>query len=238
MIRTSFDLGGASVSVQLTKAILLYSGSTGSAATVHEIARDRTGPVIQPGVGLGKAELHQILLALLGSRSKALFLPESILCLSPTQMAWWCQSQNCEIFFKARDADDKVNKLSGKKVQHPNLVFVATPGKLRVFALAKAERPTPETKLYVAPYWNVFRDGHMCQGDVKYPESLLPQNLQAFEAAFFDSIFTHAEVNPLTRHPKGHHGFWSDLRRVKTIPAKWLVPCGKTLMEVLEYAQA
>ena len=238
MIRTSFELGGSSVSVQLTKAILLYSGSTGSAATVHEIGHDRTGPVILPGVGLGKAELHQILLALLGSRSKVLFLPEKVLSISPTQMAWWCQSQNREIYFKARAEEDKVNKLSARKVQHPNLVFVATSGKLRVFALAKAGRPTPETKLYVAPYWNVFRDGQMCQGDVKYPEGLLPQNIPAFEDAFFDSIFTHAEVNPLTYHPKGHTGFWADLRSVKTIPAKWLVPCGKTLMEVLENAQA
>ena len=114
---------------------------SGSAATVHDIGQDRAGPLLLPGVGLTKAELHKILLDLLGAKQNALFLPEQVLSVSPVQLAWWCRSPKREIYFKPRDGEAKVNRLNGKKVQHPNLVFVATSQKLRVFALAKAERP-------------------------------------------------------------------------------------------------
>jgi hypothetical protein len=65
----------------------------------------------------------------------------------------------------------------------------------------------------------------------------LPESIPAFEAAFFDTHFTHSNGTPMTRHPEGHFGFWRDLQSVKAVPAKWLVPFGKTLMEVLEHAQ-
>lgn len=238
MMRANFDLGGSSVSVQLTKAILIYSGPSESAATVHDIGHERTGPVILPGVGLGKAELHQLLLALLGSRRKTIFLPENVLAISPVQLAWWHKSQKREIFFNGDTEDTKkLNVLSGKKVCHPNLVFVATQKSLRIFAVADNKRPRPETPLYFAPYWNVFEGGKMCRGNTVYPEGRLPEHIPVFEAAFFDTHFTHWNGTPLTRHPEGHFGFWRDLQTAKTVPAKWLVPLGKTLMEVLEHAQ-
>ena len=229
---------GVSVSVQLAKAILIYSGSAESAATVHAIQHERTGPIILPGVGLGKAELHKLLIVLLGGGSQALYLPENVLSISPAHLAWWCQSQVREIYFAPTELKSGVKKLSGKKVRHPSLVFHATDQGLRVFALAKAERPTLATPLFVAPYWNVYAGGKMCQGNTRFPQGLLPESIQGFEEAFFDSLFTHSLVTPLTRHPKGHAGFWSDMLSVKTVPAHWLVPRHQTLGEVLSNAQA
>ena len=51
--------------------------------------------------------------------------------------------------------------MNGKLYPHPPLLFKACGSHLWVRALAKDERPTAETKLCMAPYWNCYDNGRV-----------------------------------------------------------------------------
>jgi PRTRC genetic system protein B len=131
--------------------------------------------------------------------------------------------------------------MSGKDVTHPNLLFYASRSSLRVFALAKGERPEPKTKLYLAPYYNVSAEGNVCQGTAHVPELVTPVLIPQMEKAFFESAFTHSNTqgDRLIRYKGigGHDEFWLAMRspsgRRKKIDPKWLMSTGKTVKQLI-----
>ena len=228
---------------KLTKAILIYESGEGqsahSAASVHDIAMQDRRPVIQPGHAITVSAVKQ-LAAALGQSQSIGYLPERLICIGLEKMVWWCPAGRRRIWFKPSHADSpgklEVKPLNGKFVHHPPLLFMVESG-LNVFALTGNARPRPETNLYRAPYWNLT-DGHMCNGNLKLPE-INPEHLADFEAAFFNSAFTHTSQGTLTRHPDGHAGMWTELSRRKTPPAaaywkKNLITYGKTVAQILK----
>lgn len=231
---TVVDDVGETNKVSLTKAILLYRSHTHCVATVHDVAHaESKPPLILPGKGISLQGLQDLVVALAGVERASDYLSETILAASLTRLVWWCPSKVRPIWFQTKSV--RLNRLNGASVTHPNLVFAATPQGLSVWAIAREQRPTPKTPLFHAPYLNVWESGGVCQGNVQFPRILVPSNIAQFERAFFDSNFTHANHHSLTRHPRGHDGFWRDLRskRKKKVPWRWLVPTKLTLENVL-----
>lgn len=76
----------------------------------------------------------------------------------------------------------------------PALLWYANKRSLRVFALGSDERPQLTTKLFHAPFFNVYEDGEVCMGDVniqiKDDYSLL-DFISKWERYFFRSYFSH-----------------------------------------------
>ena len=125
----------------------------------------------------------------------------------------------------------------GQEVMHPPLVLRAYKGGLSIWALGRDERPTETTTLCRAPYFNVYDRGNMCVGSVRLPEEPRPDNVPAWEECFFGSNFGHGNSQSITRHPKGHTGYWTDLAKgnaTKTYAMKWLVPLPLTLKGVVQ----
>ena len=58
-----------------------------------------------------------------------------------------------------------------------------------VFALRENARPSPDTRLYTAPYYNVWEDGAICVGNVSTPERILLCGTD--QMAFFASYLRH-----------------------------------------------
>lgn len=76
----------------------------------------------------------------------------------------------------------------------PPMLWVATRRNLYVFALCKGRRPTLRTKLYHAPFFNVYESGNVCLGnvDVKIAQTAsLEEFTGAWEGYFFNSYFSH-----------------------------------------------
>jgi PRTRC genetic system protein B len=54
------------------------------------------------------------------------------------------------------------------------------------------ERPSADTRLKVAPYWNTNDgEGRVCVGTMRTPDSDGVGGIEAWERGFFQSEFTH-----------------------------------------------
>jgi len=62
-----------------------------------------------------------------------------------------------------------------------------------VRALATISRPTPETPLKMAPYWNTDSRGLVCAGSMRVPESSDIASISGWQDAYFQSFVPKAE---------------------------------------------
>jgi PRTRC genetic system protein B len=116
------------------------------------------------------------------------------------------------------------------------LVFKATDRELFVRALEKNERPTENTPLKTAPYWNVDSAGRVCLGTMHVPDELTAASVASWESGFFQSEFTHPNgVVRLTNHPQGFFGLWKSLKNSqRPFPVESLTAANETLQQFVE----
>lgn len=226
-MKTAVQLGSGNKAVTLARAILLYTNDSGDGlATVHEIENNN----LLPGTPLDRAGLENVVLSLTGSESSSRqILPERVLFVDATTLLWWCPSAIRPIYF--RSGKQELDELTGKDVLHPALLFLAQSQKLFVWALAENERPTSDTPLCIAPYFNIYGTASMCIGNVRLPETLAATdaNLLAWESAFFETNFTHSNYGgPLTALEGGHNALWTRMADCPTgyngFPKNYLLP--------------
>lgn len=226
--------------LEVTRAVLLYSDATRMLATVHDVMRVGDIPTLLPGECLTQEALERTLRSLSNAPTVRDILPPEVLC-DTSCLCWWKTATRLPIFFNTKD--EKFNKeMSGAVVLHPPLVFLATSGRLRIFALTEDCRPKAETLLYRAPYYNLYGEGAMCAGNVRLPEVTLPGDIPMWEKAFFDTNFTHPNIGKvLTRHEGGHDALWSEARHwdyytvesPRTAHTQHLMPLKMTLQEAV-----
>jgi PRTRC genetic system protein B len=116
------------------------------------------------------------------------FLPKNLLSYSndnaQQNMIWYVES-----------SAHKLNFIKGLGIKNgtmhlPTLVFKLVGSKLSVFAV-KTNNVTEETKLYKAPFHNIYSDGHICMGSAKVIKAYDVRTLmKSWEDAFFLSKFT------------------------------------------------
>jgi len=246
-LKTTLLFDGGDRNFTLQSAILVYADANSAAATLHEIGQDHGRPFLKPGHPVTLDAVEELAVTL-GKATGATWLPENVVMLSAGKMAWWCPSGRRRIWFKPSHNDPErqaelavIKSLNGRYVWHPPLLFVTSyqrgHGSIHIYALTQDRRPRPGEALFNAPYWNLNAGG-MCNGNLKLPDSPSPDNITAFEAAFFNSAFTHSSYgDQLTRHPGRHHGLWQELAKRKTKPAaaywrKVLVPAKTTAAKV------
>lgn len=214
---------GDSASLQLINAILLYGTEQRiRLATVHKPMRDPQGgpAILDPGEPVTRDFLEQMIRGL-GGEIPSTFLPCNVLVYSTSVIAWWEPAQARSMFF-AQDCDGKT--LDGKRFPHPPLLFAVQHGHLMVWALAEDGRPTPDTSLYMAPYWNTYEDGRVCHGTMQVPQTVGVENLSQWAHAFFASQFTGSNLGiQQCTHPQGFLGMWSSLIGAKTFPVEFLI---------------
>jgi PRTRC genetic system protein B len=236
---------GAERRFQLNEAVLIYS-ETGSnmlggdrnvvAATIHAIDEGK----VMPGRPI-TMEAVEALAHGLGRRLENTILPERMLSITMSRMAWWCPARRGRIWFnpaKHKQAKE-LKALNGKFVQHPALLFVVEARQMAVFALAQGQsgcqRPTATTRVYRAPYYNLAPEGDMCRGTANLPDTMGPSSMEAFEKAFFDSAFSHSNWgHRLTTHPGGHLGLWQAMvKRKAPFPDRYLVRTKQNVAQVI-----
>lgn len=214
---------GDSTPMQLISAILLYGTEQKiRMATVHTPMRDPQGgpAILDPGEPLTR-EFVARMVQQLGSDLPSAFLPDNVLIYSPALTAWWEPGQVRSMFF-ASDCHGKT--LDGKRFPHPPLLFAVQRGHLMVWALAEDSRPTPESWLYIAPYWNTYEDGRVCHGTMQVPQAVTVANLSQWSHAFFASQFTGSNLGiQQCNHPHGFLSMWISLIGRKRFPVEYLI---------------
>jgi PRTRC genetic system protein B len=231
-----------SVALHPIRAVVFHASDTGqSVAMDHPIALDpETGTaMLREGSPMSRAAIGRMVddLADGAGPQRATVLPECLLAWTRNVMAWWRPTQRRPILFETKTPLDEI---SGKHVTHPALLFVARPpaderARLFVYALADPlshtlvpsnARPSGETLLWRAPYFNVYDSGFMCEGSVSLPVSATPADIDDWEHVWWDTPFAHtnAKARELCKHTDGHDGLWRGQVKANNFPVDTLVP--------------
>ena len=217
----------------LKQVVLLYQDGSRTFATLHEAKRQPDGAAYLLAGESVTTGFLETLAAGLGASLAAEVLPEHVLARTPELIAWWSRAQPRLMFFGEGNAETK--KLNGKMYPHPALVFMIHGRELFVRALAEDRRPTANTHLKSAPYWNTDPHGCVCLGSMRVPDEVGIGSLAGWENAYFASEFTHPSgAVRLTTHPKGFLGLWSSLAGRKRFPMKFLVDAKQTLCDFVK----
>ena len=159
------------------QAVVFYQNRRAALATLHPVAtKENEPPLLLEGTLLTREALRDLLVQVQGLPQKRVLLPENVLCCDSGRLVWWRPSGRGPIFFNTKEKAFN-EAMRGKSVLHPALVFMAEAGRLHVWALADSIRPTSETPLFRAPYYNLYEGGNMCSGNVKMPEHAVPGDI-------------------------------------------------------------
>jgi PRTRC genetic system protein B len=218
----------------LKRAVLLYEDGSRAFATLHEVKhRPNEAPYLCAGQSVTSGFLDTLAKGL-GASMAAEVLPEHVLARTPDLIAWWCRARPRLMFFGEGNAETRA--LNGKVYPHPALVFMIQGRELFVRALAKNCRPSANTQLCTAPYWNTDAHGRVCLGSMRVPDETGVASLAGWENAYFASEFTHPSgAVRVTTHPGGFLGLWSGLAGKKhEFPVKFLADSKQTLQELVQ----
>lgn len=107
--------------------------------------------------------------------------------------------------------------------QHPALLFIANGKERFVFALTDNSRPTADTQLYQAPYFNVSNSGWICTGNVDVTSNPNAADIEHYETnEFFRSRFTHPNAAKLIKGGSAT-ALWAQLLDGAEFPTKHLI---------------
>jgi PRTRC genetic system protein B len=233
---TGIAKGNTGGEVQLSSAILFYSGTKGDQfATVHPVSHDpRTSrPLIGAGRPLDRNALLETLRNLdRNAAPKADFLPPTVLAVSPDAVLWWCSQASRRVFFDCKEFGKR-----NAAVWHPGLVFRAAASGFSVFALKDPGRPVPGSELFEPPYFNTWDKGQICIGSAHVPRRIDVASIDGWESGFFNSAFTHPNVGgKRVDYEAGFFAFWRDMLDGKFeggYPFEVLVPVKATLADLI-----
>ncbi len=225
---------GGGQKMALTGAILVYQGGHDAFAAWHPAKTPEDGSV--PYLGEAEPLTTEFLRALsegLGAYVAPEILPASVLVRTSELLVWWTRAQRRVLFFSDQS---EAGELSAKKYPVPALVFKVSGGNLSIRALAKDARPTAETKLMTAPFWNCGESGDVCLGTMRVPESSSIDAIDGWERGFFQSEFTHAYgAARLTNFPGGFLPLWRSLTGSNQLfPVQYLTDARETLRQFVE----
>ena len=221
-------------------ALVVYqTKGTGSDTYVEHFDMDSNGnPVNAHPLTVREANILAKALNTGKEKRKAFLKPEGILAtnilhINPEEngsVLWYSKSKKIKMFFT------ESLEIPNGIAEIPALLWYADRNKLIVFALLSDRRPTEKTKLYYAPFFNVYENGNVCMGTVSVnikSSASVEEFTAAWESYFFDSYFSHLMQN---HNPvKGNCvSLWKELICTeKTFPKEVLKKANRTLKNLL-----
>ena len=134
---------------QLSAAFLVY----GSFATVHDVDLRDGRPVLLPGSPASKEGLIKALRCILPPEDRGTgLIPETMLAQGVGHMVWWVKPSTRTLWFSCKEIGGE----RSATVPLPGLVMTTVGAEWKVFAVKGKQRPSTETKLFQAPFFNVW----------------------------------------------------------------------------------
>jgi len=143
--------------------------------------------------------------------------------LLPPNVLWWKQNSKGEeiaIYVPPHTrllaVETKVMSAPERyKIPLPGLIFLCTPSQTPYVYAVKKRPEGPESKLYNAPFFNVYSNGGTCAGTNKSPDKVgeIPES-------FLISFFTlHGDSDKRSKsHPDSLYALWKELDGKKKYP--------------------
>jgi len=219
------------VELALDSALLFYrsQGTNHIYATQHSARVVDGKPTLLAGVPITLDQLADIADLAARKTSYRGFIHDRVVYLAPNLLAWWVPACTRRVWFNTKD---KIGERAGDAT-HPPLVFIVNRTTWSVFALRENARPGPATKLYTAPYYNVWEGGEICVGNVKTPDAINTESIKPYEDAFFRSRFTHSNNDRLIHRRGGAERLWLDLLDGADFPLDRLIDAKQTLAQAI-----
>ncbi|MEB8475573.1 PRTRC system protein B [Acidithiobacillus ferriphilus] len=191
---------GTSQQWQLKHAFLVYTATQSNGyRPSQEVAFVTHNPVRHLGddqeIGPGKPVSLDTLMQILQHNEEApVFMDDKVLYKSRSVVMWWVPPHKRSIFFTP-GARHNING-PVENTPHPGLVFRLAmrdeDNPLSIAAVKGGNRPTPETQLFYAPYFNIWKSGRVCHGNAPTPDKdATPHCMREWENSFFSSAFSH-----------------------------------------------
>lgn len=236
-MRFGIDVG-SELELKLYQAVLLYRNDHANRvmATVHGVVQTDTdgAPTLGAGQLISTAALRE-LTKQLSTSSQAEYLPDNVIARTSKLIAWWNPAHIRPMFFRR---GSELANVSGKLFPHPALLFAVRNGVLFVRALPESKRPTANTTLAAAPYWNIDNNGMVCAGTMRVPKSLSVASMPTWQKAFFQSEFTHpGGAGRLITRKGGTTALWKSLVGKKRFPPSALIAT-ETVQDYLRKLEA
>lgn len=178
----------APLEYELDSAFLLYRHGNERVVTRHRIHGTKDAPRLGPGQFTTTSFVMRLLKTL--SNAPLAYIPTNVVATTFGSVAWFEPAGLRPMYFKP-NTDEAVRAFDGKMIPQPPLLFIGGDRSFSVYALEKNERPTLDTVLCAAPYWNVFNDHRICIGSMRVPKAISPTQTANWTNAFFASEFTH-----------------------------------------------
>ena len=160
-------------------------------------------------------------------------MPNKVLYVNPQlsgYAVWYTPSQEVPLFFASA-----LGITSGRgKV--PAMVWKAGRGELAVYAIKGNKKPGSKTKLFHAPFFNIYQEGRVCMGTVRInitESARLEDFMGQWENYFWNSYFSHLmnEFNPVTENMVQ---LWqAQVSTANLFPTSVLKPTNFTLQNLL-----
>lgn len=214
----------------LHTAILLYGADRTAIAVQHPVIVERAGARLGAGTFVTQGFVEGLLS--LFQRGPLTYVPANVVATSHSAIVWYEPAATRTMFFKP-STDHAVAAFDSKPVPQPPLLFIARSGGLSVYALSRDERPTLETPLCKAPYWNVFANNDVCLGSMVLPKSIEPSDTGKWTAAFFSSNFTHLSATKCWRRSGTYAELLTAAVAAGTFDPAWLMPTDLTVEKAL-----
>jgi PRTRC genetic system protein B len=236
---------GASSNMGLVGAILLYRGMNTKRqettfATVHSVDGESARPIIRPGRPMTESDLtliHNQLVESKAVENATRWHDNTVLASGRDRIIWWTPASTRTMYFKPTKADLEQGMKTSAKCPTPALVWMRTSESLYLFALKQNERPTQDTELFQAPFWNVWETARVCVGSAKSPDSQSEWDTNAWERMFFESNFTHPNIHGKGRLISGKDPwqFWKTMsnRPKKVFPVEVLISKKLTVAKLM-----
>ncbi len=218
-------------------ALVIYQGNSGYNESYVEYFDMENGVPVNPhplsvmeGQRLSTAlQVNEENLNLLKSDG---ILQSNLLSFDATSstIVWFTKAGFRELFF------DKHLGIKSGKAHIPPLVWIADRQTLHLYALSTNRKPTLNTPLYYAPFFNIYENGSVCMGTVDIATTeigTVNELMTLWENYFFNSYFSHlmADHNPVNGNCVI---LWKNLVGTgKTFPNDKLVKTAKKLKNIL-----
>lgn len=242
------SIGESGEAATLSGAILLYGGIPEGRhalrgtkfATVHDVAVIDGRPEIMAGRLLTERDLATVAKGVAAATESIAthWIDPWVLAKGQDRLIWWTAPCTRPMFFE-QSSYNKETFTGSAVCPVPGLVWVAMPGNgLYVYAVKGPHRPDQRTKLYQAPFFNVWGRGKVCVGNATLPSQEEKWETAAWERTFFGSRFTHPNFGEKDRLTKGVSPtkFWKEMVADPTeaFPEKRLVQIPLTVGDLLD----
>ncbi len=224
---------------ELSHALLFYQNAGNTLATLHKV-RDRQ---LLAGKSISVQDVEELFHSD-HQRQKMIFLPLEVVAWSRNEVVWFEKSRIRPIYFNAPESKRQfLNKISGKNVIWPNLVFRISRNNISCWALRGKNKPNLNAKLYRPPFTNVSNDFYFCPPDqfrAIHDENIIDFVRKAADI-FFRGHFSHlyGNMERSISYSRGLDRFWIKMTKdfecgkSKTFPNQYLISTTLTLRSIL-----